>query len=130
MRINTILSTITSGTPLNLAVALGLVPNNAALATANPILANRVDVQMGFGSTVGVGYYMDLSAFAAGTVANKATAGHLAQQLAPGTASTPGATFTDAPAGVSMGAARDLTKIWIDVATTNSPVIVSVDLKI
>jgi hypothetical protein len=29
-----------------------------------------------------------------------------------------------------MVAARDLTKIWVDVATTNAPVIVSVDLKV
>ena len=60
MRINVVVSNITAGTPVNLAVALGLVANNAALATSNPILVNRIDVEMGFGGTVGVGYYMDL----------------------------------------------------------------------
>lgn len=130
MRVNLTISNITAGTPVNLAVALGMAANNAALAKANPILANRIDVQMGFGATVGVGYYMDLSALAAGTVANSATSGHLTQELAPGTASAPGAVFTDGSFGVSMGAARDLTKIWIDVATTNAPVIVSVDLRL
>jgi hypothetical protein len=129
MRINALISNITSGTPVNLAVALGLVANNAALAAANPILGNRIDVQMGFGATVGVGYYMDLANFAAGTVANKATAGHLTQQLAPGTATVPGATWTDAAAGIGFGAPRDITRIWIDVATSNSPVVVSVDLR-
>jgi hypothetical protein len=110
-------------------VALGLLPS-APTAATNPIWANRIDVQMGFGGTVGVGYYMDLANLAVGTTANKATAGHLTQQLAPGTANVPGATFTDAPAGVAMGAARDVTKIWVDLATTNVPVIVSVDLKV
>jgi hypothetical protein len=73
---------------------------------------------------------MDLAGFVPGTVANKATAGHLTQQLAPGTASVPGATFTDMSGGIQSGAPRDLTRIWIDVATTNAPVIVSVDLKV
>lgn len=126
MRINAVL-TITAGTPQNLAQALGLIPA-APTATTNPILANRIDVQMAAANTA-LGSYMDLANFIAGTVANKATAGHVSQQLAPGTASVPGATFTDQPAGVSFGAARDLTKIWIDQSVTGGTVIVSVDLR-
>jgi len=111
-----------------LAVALGLLPS-APGANQRPIEAVRVDVQMGFGGTVGVGYYMDLANFAPGTVANKATAGHLTQQLQAGSATVPGLTFTDVAVGIGLGGGRDLTRIWLDVATTNSPVLVSVDLR-
>ena len=129
MRINASLR-VTAGTPQNLAVALGMVANDAALATANPILANRIDAQMAIGATVSVGYYMDLAKFAAGTVASTATAGHVTAQLAAGTATVPGTPFSDAPAGLQMGAARDINKIWVDVGTTNTVMIVSVDLKV
>lgn len=129
MRVNSFF-TVTAGTPINLAVQLGLVANNAALALANPILANRIDAQMAVGATVGVGYYMDLAALKPGTIANTGTAGHLGMELGPATATVPGPIYVDAPAGVAMGSARDLTKIWIDVSATGAAVLLSADLKV
>jgi hypothetical protein len=126
MRANATIS-ITAGTPQNLATMLGLLPG-APGATQIPILANRVDAQMAEG-TASFGYYMDLANFAAGTVANKATAGHVTQQLQPSTATAPGVPFVDAPAGVGVGAARDIAKIWLDVSVTAS-VVVSADLRV
>jgi hypothetical protein len=128
MRVNKTL-TITAGTPQNLAVALGMVASAAALATANPILANRIDAQMGAGST-GWAYYMDLAALAPGTVASTANAAHVTQQLPVITASMPGLPFTDASAGIGYGGARDITRIWFDVSHTGDTVITSVDLRV
>lgn len=126
MRVNVTIA-ITAGTPQNLAVAAGLLAT-AALSTTNGILANRIDAQMAEG-TAAFGYYMDLANFAAGTQANKATAGHVSQQLLPASATSPGATFTDGPTGISMGTPRDVTKIWLDT-NVNASVIVSFDLRL
>jgi hypothetical protein len=127
MRINAVVS-VTHLTPQCLATVLGLLPA-APDANTQPIWANRVDVQIPAGVTT-YGYYFDLANFPPGTVANMATAGHVTGQVQPGTAGAPGLPFTDAPAGLGFGAARDITKIWIDIGATGTmAVIVSVDLR-
>jgi hypothetical protein len=126
MRINKTL-TIAAGTPVNLAVALGLV--QAVTAATTPIWANRVFAQMLAGGT-GLGYVMDLDAFAAGTQAAVATNGHLTAQLAPATATAPGGAYGDAVAGVGQGGLVDVTKFWIDGAHSGDTVVTSVNLRI
>jgi hypothetical protein len=127
MRINATL-TITAGTPINLAVALGVVASAAALATANPIMVNRHFIQMLAGGA-GLGYVMDLDAFAVGTQANAATNGHLTAELYPASGQLPGGTYGDG-ATVLGGGLADLTKLWIDGSHTGDPVVVSVNLRI
>lgn len=128
MRINVVL-TVTAGTPQCLATALGCLAA-APTACTQPILANRIDVQMGVAAAVNAyGSYMDLANFPAGTVASKTTAGHVTAQLAPSTTTAPGALFTDAPAGIGFGGARDITKVWLDQSATGGTIIVSVDLR-
>jgi hypothetical protein len=78
--------------------------------------------------TVAYGLYMDLANFPPGTTAVASTAGHLTQELPIAAAASPGLPFTDAPAGVGVGGARDLTKIWLDVSAT-AYVIASADLR-
>lgn len=125
MRVNASPS-ITAGTPQCLATALGCLPA-APTANTQPIWANRINEQMAEG-TAAYGYHMDLANFAAGTVANKATAGHVTAQIQPATTTAPGLPFTDGAPAPGLGGALDITKIWIDVSAT-ATVILSVDLR-
>jgi hypothetical protein len=125
MRINAKVQ-ITTGTPQNLAVMLGLLPA-VPTSTTNPIWVNRIDAQMAHGA-VSYGLYMDLANFPTGTTASASTAGHVTQELPIAAVASPGLPFTDAPASIGVGGARDITKIWIDVSAT-AYVIVSVDLR-
>ena len=128
MRVNAVL-TITAGTPINLAVALGIAPNGAALAAMKPIPVNRWFAQMLTGGP-GLGYVMDLENFAAGTQANAATQGHLIAQLAPASAQAPGGSYGDGIAGIPGGGPADLTKLWIDGNHTGDTMAISVSLRV
>jgi hypothetical protein len=126
MRVNTTI-TIAAGTPVNIAVALGLV--SAVASTTNPIIANRYLLQMLHGGT-GRGYVMDMSAFTAGTTPTYSTSGHLSGEMAPASANAPGGSWGDAASGIPSGGPVDLTKLWVDGSHTGDTVVFSGDLRI
>jgi hypothetical protein len=127
MRINVTI-TITAGTPINLAVAMGLVPSAAVLATTGPIPANRLLIQMLHGGS-GLGYVMDMSAFIAGTVPNHSTSGHLTMELGAASPTAPGQAYGDAVAGMPAGGAIDVTRIWVDGPNSADTLVATADLR-
>jgi hypothetical protein len=127
MRVNVTI-TITAGTPINLAVAMGFT-TAALLAKAPPIPVNRCVVQMLIGGT-GCGYVMNMEQYAPGKTPVATTSGHLTAQLAPATATAPGGSFSDFVSGAPACGPGDLTKLWVDGSNSGDTLAASADLRL
>lgn len=109
--------------------AAGRINQSLMITSGSPIqiaptgtIADELLIQPATGSTVGTVYVM--AGIAAGRTPSKSNATDVTAQLAAATSTTPGQAYSDGTtvqqsAGVNVGA------IWIDVATTNTVVLVS-----
>ena len=118
MRVRAILSAITAGTPQNIAAAFGY-------DTDKPLLANRMFIQPQHGATVGLVYVLENPR--RGAVLAVST--DLIAEIQAATSASPGGNYDDFyPKNDSGGI--DLTLMAIDVATTNTPVLVTADINV
>ena|SRR5712691_1757217 len=121
MRINQSLTSITALSPVNLATGTTAAPD----ASSQPIYVTRWSIQATHSATNGLVYVMD-GVKPIGRVPAISTDAPM--ELAAATATAPGGSAGDTDA--NQGGGIDLRTVWIDVATSNTPVRVSYDYKI
>lgn len=123
MRINTKI-TLTSGTPINIAVALGLM-TSAQLGKIGPIYADRLLIQMAEGGTK-TGYVLCLDYNPTATP-SVATVAQVCAQLLAATVTDPGGSYSDTMFARDGGGII-LNNMWVD-GDANDPVLVSANVR-
>lgn len=104
--------TIVAGTPRNVATEV-----TTAVITDIPYLVTRIFIQMKTAGT-GLGYVM--ADVPRGTVGSQSNTKHKTAELAPATATAPGASYSDTdPGGI------DISLMWIDGSVSGDKVIIS-----
>lgn len=106
-------STITAGTPVQ-------------VWTSGPLIVAEYIIQPQASATNGLVYVM--AGITAGRTPNKSTSGDLTASLCAASATVPGCTYSDGTT-VQQATGIDLSTVWLDVATTNTPVVVSYQIK-
>jgi hypothetical protein len=121
MRLSAI-GTVNSGTPVNIAVTLGLM-TSAQIGKIPPIYASRIFIEMLQGGTK-TGYVLCLDANPLATPL-KTTSGQLVAQLQAADATDPGGFYADSM--ITREGAINICNIYVDGDNTGDTFVVSID---